>query len=238
MKLLTAFLVIPILSLFAIACNGDDDGDETPTAVPSIQAPTGTPEATATTEPEDTETPEATETPEPAETPDATTPPTDGTVFPQNPGSTDSFPMKSLPDPNIGIYTLTDVRVGAHPESGGWDRIVFEFEDVEGFPGGHPGGVVEYVDEMAQCGSGNPVEVDGEAILRVRLDATQAHDDNGNLTIDDTVVPGPGNSILEAVSTCDFEGIVEWAIGVPGEQNFKVAFLENPGRIVIDIKWP
>jgi hypothetical protein len=146
--------------------------------------------------------------------------------------------MKSLPDPNTGIYVLTDVRVGAHPESGGWDRIVFEFDPVEGFPGAHPGGIVEYVDEVFGCGSGMPVAVQGDAILRVRLDATQAHDDNGNLTIDATEIEGPGNSIIEAMSFCDFEGIVEWAIGVPAEQNFKVVFLENPARIVIDIKWP
>ena len=235
MKFVAAFLVFA-LSLFAVACDGDDDGDPTP--LPSVAAPTDTPEASATSEPEATETPAATQTPEPTEVVEPTVPPTDGTVFPQNPGSTDPFPMKSLPDPNTGIYVLTDVRVGAHPESGGWDRIVFEFEDVEGFPGAHPGGIVQYVDEASQCGSGQPVSVEGEAILEVRMDATQAHDDNGNLTIDAIEIDGPGNSILEAVSFCDFEGVVQWAIGVPDEQNFKVAFLQDPARIIIDVRWP
>lgn len=235
MKFVAAFSLI-VLSLFAIACDGEDDGDPTP--LPSIAAPTDTPEATATSAPEATDTPEATETPGPTGSTGGNIPPTDGTVFPQNPGSTDAFPMKSLPDPNQGIYVLTDVRVGAHSESGGWDRIVFEFEDVEGFPGAHPGGVVQYVDEASQCGSGDPVDVEGGAILEVRLDATQAHDDNGQLTIDATRIDGPGNAILEALSFCDFEGVVQWAIGVPAEQNFKVTFLENPARIVIDIKWP
>jgi hypothetical protein len=235
MRLLTALLLVPLLAVLAIACDGDDDSDSTP--VPSVAAPTNTAEApTATSEPVATNTPAPTAAP--TETGEPTVPPTDGTVFPQNPGSTDPFEMKSLPDPNVSIYVLTDVRVGAHPEQGGWDRIVFEFEDVDGFPGAHPGGIVQYADEVFQCGSGDPVEVEGEAILEVRLDATQAHDDNGNLTIDAIEIDGPGNSILEAKSFCDFEGVVQWAIGTPREQNFKVVFLENPARIVIDIKWP
>lgn len=236
MKRLTTLLVIPFLAVFAVACSGGNDADETPTSVPSVIAPTEvtsspTAPATATTAP-------ATNTPQPTATTPATEAPTDGTVYPQNPGSTDPFPMKSNPDPHAGIYVLTDVRVGAHPESGGWDRIVFEFEDTEGFPGGHPGGIVQYEDEVAQCGSGEPVDVEGNAILAVRFDATQAHDDNGQLTIDAIEVDGPGNSILQALSYCDFEGVVQWAIGTPGEQNFKVTYLESPARVVIDIKWP
>ncbi len=232
---MTTLLVIPLLVIFAVACSGDDDStDGTPTSIPTIVAPTesATAAASATSQAAPTDTPAATTTAEP------TTPPTDGTVFPENAGSTDPFTMKSNPDPSTDTYTLDDVRVGAHPESGGWDRIVFEFKDVGGVSGAHPGGTVEYVDEAAQCGSGAPVEVLGDAILAVRFDQTQAHDDAGNSTIEDVTVDGPGNSILEAASYCDFEGVVQWAIGVPGKQNFKVTYLENPSRIVIDVKWP
>jgi hypothetical protein len=238
MKKLTPLLVIPLLlafAVFAVACGDDDDADETPTNVPSVVAPTTSPTAAASA----TTAPSATNTPAASETAEATTvPPTDGTVFPENAGSTDPFTIKSNPDPSTATYVLEDVRVGAHPESGGWDRIVFEFHDVDGAPGAHPGGQVEYVDDAAECGSGTAVEVQGDAILAVRFDQTQAHDDSGNLTIDDTTVDGPGTSILEAASYCDFEGVVQWAIGVPGEQNFKVSYLEDPSRIVIDVKWP
>jgi hypothetical protein len=231
MKLLLS-LGLPLLFVAAVACGGDNDEAE-PTAttaagVPTLAAPTEAP-GSPTAGPTGTSAPAATAT---------SVPPTDGTVFPQNPGSTDSFPLKSNPDPNVGIYVLDDVRVGAHPESGGWDRIVFEFEDVAGFSGAHPGGVVEYTDEVFQCGSGMPVEVDGEAILQVRFDATQAHNDAGQLTIDALEIEGPGNSIIEAESFCDFEGVVQWAIGTSGEENFKVVFLENPNRVVIDVRWP
>ena len=56
-------------------------------------------------------------------------------------------------------------------------------------------------------------------------------------TIDSTEVNGPGNAILRSVSTCDFEAVVIWAIGTTGMKNYKVALLENPTRVVIDVKW-
>jgi hypothetical protein len=232
-------LLLVAFAFVAVACGGDGDEPEPTPTIPTIEAPSEVPSSptaapTSTSAPATATSAPATATPAPTQT----VPPTDGTVFPQNPGSTDPFPLKSNPDPAVGNYTLTDVRVGAHPESGGWDRIVFEFEDVGGFPGAHPGGIIEYVDEVFQCGSGFPVEVDGEAILSVRFDATQAHNEAGQLTVDALEVEGPGNSIIEAVSCCDFEGVVEWAVGTSGEENFKVALLENPSRVVIDIKWP
>ena len=239
MKVLV-FLLVPLLAFSAVACGGDDDSD--PTAVPTVEAPSEVPESptaepTGTSEPEATNTPEATATAQP--TPgEPTVPPTDGTVFPQNPGATDPHPLKPLPDPAQGIYVLTDVRVGAHPESGGWDRIVFEFEDVEGVPGAHPGGLIEYTEDVSQCGSGDAVEVEGEAILHVRFEMTQAHDEAGQATVDELEIDGPGNAIVHSRSICDFEGIVEWAVGTSGEENFKVALLEDPSRVVIDVKWP
>jgi hypothetical protein len=72
----------------------------------------------------------------------------------------------------------------------------------------------------------------------VRLDSTVAHDDNGNLTIDSIRIDGPGNSLLEAASYCDFEGIVQWALGVPSELEYNVTILEEPSRIVVDIQHP
>ena len=216
-KLLLA--VLPALIFFAVACSGDDDP-------PSV---TSTPAAGVTTAPSPSA---VTSTPSGASpTPASTVPPVDGTVFPQNPGSTDPTTIKSNPDAVTEAATLVDVRVGAHPESGGWDRIVFEFEDVR------PAGLVEYVDEAANCGSGNTVTLPGEAILAVRFDATNAHNEQGQLTIDATELNGPGNIIVKSVGTCDFEAVVSWAIGLKSMKNYKVSLLENPARIVIDVKW-
>ena len=210
--------IVPALLLVLVACSDDDPPSPTSTPpgevtmAPSPNAVTSTPSG-------------------PSPTAAATVPPVDGTVFPQNPGSTDPTTIKSNPDPVTQAATLVDVRVGAHPESGGWDRIVFEFKDVR------PAGLIEYMDEAASCGSGNTVTLPGEAILAVRFDATNAHDDNGQLTIDATVVSGPGNIILKSVSTCDFEAVVSWAIGLKSKKNYKVSLLENPTRVVIDVKW-
>ena len=213
--------------VFAVACDGGDDDDgETPTSVPTVEAPTEAP-ASPTTGATGPTGATGTAAPEPTDTPQSTQSP-GGTPFP---GSTDPVSFDQVGEPGEGNFVLDEVRVGGHD---GFDRIVFEFEDDDG----RPGGLIEYVDDAVQCGSGEPVEVEGSAILAVRFDRTQAHDDDGDLTIDSIRIDGPGDSILEAVSFCDFEGVVQWAIGVPGEQNFKVAFLEDPGRIVVDIKWP
>lgn len=164
-------------------------------------------------------------------TPAGSLPPVDGTVAPQNPGDTLPVIIKPNPDPVTGIATLTDVRVGAHPEQGGWDRIVFEFRD------SLPGGKIEYVDVAHACGSGEVVRLSGRRLLLVSFEPANAHDDAGRSTIRANRVTGPGNAILESRQICDFEAHVDWAVGVSGEQRFKVTTLRNPTRLVIDVKW-
>lgn len=164
-------------------------------------------------------------------------PPVDGTVPAQGTGGTDPVDIKSNPDPVSGAATLVDVRVGAHPEQGGWDRIVFEFKDVR------PAGRVDYVSGVSGCGSGLPVALPGSAVLRVKFGATNAHDEQGRVTIKGQPgnvppqVSGPGNAILQSKQSCDFEALVEWGVGVRARQPFRVFLLDNPTRVVIDVKW-
>ena len=80
-----------------------------------------------------------------------------------------------------------------------------------------------------------PVSLDGAGTLTVRMRDTQAHNEQGQSTIDDNSLDGTGAAILEAVQICDFEGIVEWAIGTDQVIGFKVTVLGNPDRIVVDI---
>jgi hypothetical protein len=199
MKVILALLAI-MLSGFLVACSGDDDSAAT-------AAPTTIPTTTISDGSLDS---------------DAGTPIPDG-------GSTDSFAFAALPDPATEPSLLTDVRVGAHPEDGGFDRIVFEFE------GARPSGLVGYQDEVSQCGSGQPVNPQGSAILKVHFDFTNAHTEAGQLSIASTTVDGPGNSILQSISSCDFEAVVEWAVGTNGKKPFTVTLLENPSRVVIDV---
>lgn len=127
------------------------------------------------------------------------------------------------------IVILDDVRIGAHPGEG-FDRIVFEFED--GLPNETD---IEYRNSVAQCGSGSPVSLDGAGNLVVTMHGAQAHNEQGQSTIDDNTLNGTGAAILEAVQTCDFEGVVQWAIGTDQIAGFKVTTLANPDRIVVDI---
>jgi hypothetical protein len=201
-------------ALVVAGCGGGYD-DPTPTA--GTTSTTATQQATSPT----------------ATSPAATaseTAPVDGTVAPQNPGAKDPVTTKSNPDPLTGQALLKDVRMGVHPENGGWERIVFEFE------GGLPPADVRYVTSESQCGSGQPMALAGSAVLRVRFSTAAAHNDAGQVTFGKQTVPGPGNTIVEAKQSCDFEAVLAWAMGLKAQQNFKVTTLQNPPRLVIDVK--
>ncbi len=218
---LTALLLAASLSVFAAACSSDAS-PPSPTAIPAVS--NGLP--TAASHPTE---PPATATSQPTEPP-ATSVPDTNPATPPAAGSTNSFAFPASPDSAAKPALLVDVRVGAHPENGGFDRIVFEFAN-----GQRPSGLVSYKTNLIQCGSGFPVDPPGSHTLSVHFDFTNAHTDSGALSIPSTTVSGPGNSILNSESTCDFEAVVEWAIGVDGEQPFTVTLLKNPNRVVIDV---
>jgi hypothetical protein len=214
-------LALPLcLALSLLACSSSDDADPTPTP----QAPTATRPASAATPP-------AAASPAASPTSIGTNaPPVDGTVAPRNAGDGGPVTIKATPGPASKIGVLDDVRVGAHPEEGGWDRIVFEFSDIL------PPGEVKYVQSATQCGSGETEKLAGTAVLQVGFTGTQAHTDAGQSTLTSRQITGPGNVILESHQICDFEGHVTWALGLKSQQRFKVTLLQDPSRVVIDIK--
>ena len=193
-------------------CGGDDEPKATATPVASS--------ATATVAATNTAKPLATATVAP-----------DGTIDPLGAGGTERWVVKALPETFTGNIVLKDVRMGVHPELGGWERIVFEFAGTA-----RPAAVIEYVPAVAQCGSGQALALKGSAVLSFRFEHAAAHDDQGKATFASTSLPGPGNTILETKQWCDFEGVLGWAAGMKGKQNFKVMTLENPVRIVVDVK--
>lgn len=126
---------------------------------------------------------------------------------------------------------LTDVRVVPNE---GFDRVVLEFIDEE-FPSYRIG----YVDApVLQCGSGDPVTIAGEALLLVRLQPANAHDEQGESTIDDRSVASALPVLREVTLTCDFEAHVEWVLGVASVNPFRVMELAEPARLVIDVQHP
>lgn len=217
-----AALLTPALIFLAVACGSADDDVPTATATTppeatATAAPSGTPDATATTAPA-SPSPEPTAPPAPSPTP-------------LNNGSNEPFAFAPDPDPATEAATLIDARTAAHD---GFDRIVFEFEGVR------PEGLVQYVEDAAHCGTGDPVTgLDGDTILSIGFEMTNGHTEAGEPTLDDHELDGPGNTIAEARMTCDFEAQVNWVIGVEGgERPFGVYLLESPSRVVIDIYAP
>ncbi|MEY2418576.1 MAG: hypothetical protein QOG90_1256 [Actinomycetota bacterium] len=134
----------------------------------------------------------------------------------------------STPD-NTKQAQLVDVQVGEHV---GFVRVVFRFSDAV------PGYSVRTAEPpFVQDGSGKEVTVDGNGHLAVRLIA-RAHDDNGKTTVP-TAIAFPHTSSIRAVALLgDFEGVVNYAIGLSEPTGFKAFTLTSPPRLVVDIQSP
>lgn len=124
---------------------------------------------------------------------------------------------------------LVDVRAASHD---GFDRVVFEFDLHD------PGFRAEYVDEAIACGSGNVVEIDGAALLQVRITPVAAHNEAGEPTFPQQELSPGLPSILEAEQTCDFEAEVTWVLGLAQEVDFNAISLREPFRVVVDVAHP
>lgn len=126
------------------------------------------------------------------------------------------------------VATLVEVETGRHES---FDRVVLEFDGAT-----LPGYTVEYADgPVHQCGSGRPVSVEGDAVLRVRLEPARAHDEAGEATVADRT-RAPGLPVLrEATLICDFEAHVEWVLGLAGRRPYRVLELSGPTRLVVDV---
>jgi hypothetical protein len=130
---------------------------------------------------------------------------------------------------------LERIAVGRHE---GFDRVVFQFRN-------HlPGYRVEYVQPpLKEDGSGNPVEIQGGAIVLVRMEQASGFD----LTTDEGVMvyKGPkriegsaaGTSIVrELARTGDFEAVLSWAVGLEERVDFRVRTASSPDRLIIDFR--
>jgi hypothetical protein len=132
--------------------------------------------------------------------------------------------------PEARMTTLESVRVARHPE---FDRVVLEFSGDD-----LPGYRLEYVDRpIRECGSGEVVQVAGDGWLSVRLTPSQAHDERGRATLRDRVIRPSVTNLLEMRMVCDFEGQVEWILGVRSPSPFRVLELFEPARLAIDVEF-
>lgn len=207
-----AFLLAAALGLSACAGGDDAPGDgSSPTPTP---VDTGSPSPTETA------------SPSPTASPGDTT----------NDGDDDAPPFPANAEPDTGeaaggsVGTLADIRVGGHE---GFDRVVFEFTG-----SGTPSWNVRYVEEAIQDASGEPVPVDGDAILEVTLFSVEIPEPDG------TFYDGPDEirveateQVKEVVYSSLFEGYLQAFIGVDdGEQPFRAYAMEDPSRIVVEVR--
>ncbi len=112
----------------------------------------------------------------------------------------------------------------------GYDRVVFELASDTA-----PGYRVQYATgPVRNCASGDVVSVAGSTRLVVHLEPARAHDDQGNpVPRQRDLVPGLP-VVREVKLVCDFEGQVEWVLGLPAKQPYRVT--ELAGSLVLDVK--
>ena len=149
-------------------------------------------------------------------------------------GQEPAFPAdtsRDVEEPSGGPLAVTQIRVARQD---GYDRVVFE---LAGREPGAPGWQVEYVEEARQDGSGDPVEVDGDATLSVRISGAGYPMDTGveEQPTEPAVPPGV-EVVRDVVVSSVFEGVFEAFVGTSREAPFRVFRLEDPARVVVDVR--
>jgi hypothetical protein len=144
-----------------------------------------------------------------------------------------TFPEGTAPQTteNSGEWdlVLADVSVGEHD---GYDRIVLEFTGT-----GTPGWTVNYVDEAVLDGSGEVVELDGDAILDIYASGT-TYPESEQDPYDGPrqFQPASGGDVVDVYVAGTFEGYTQVLAGIQGDRvPFRVFALSDPSRLVVDV---
>jgi hypothetical protein len=124
--------------------------------------------------------------------------------------------------------TVHDIRVGAHD---GFDRVVFEVGGI-----GTPGWDVRYVAAARSQGSGDPVDVAGDAVLQVTLTGAGYPYETGVEEYTGPSLKADGTSaVTEVVYDATYEGTSTAFVGTRAKNPFRVYALQSPTRIVLEV---
>ena len=144
-------------------------------------------------------------------------------------GATTSPDIRDLVGP-VESRKVINVRVGHHPDQR-FDRVVFDLS-----AGGDVGWFAEYVDAAHRQGSGEQVDVPGGAIIAVMLrgmDWTNPDIDE----YDGAPIDVSGDGVVAVRWDGSFEGDSQVFIGTTRRLPFRLAALEDPRRIYVDVAY-
>jgi len=120
---------------------------------------------------------------------------------------------------------LEDVRVVGHARG---DRIVLRFAGE-----GKPGWAVRYVDEAVVDGSGEVVDLDGNAILQLDVSGTPTQASGTTRPVH----RGLGGNVVAVHALSAWEGVTQVFLGIDGGRTpFRVSVLTAPSRLVLDVE--
>jgi hypothetical protein len=124
--------------------------------------------------------------------------------------------------------TVSDIRIGGHDD---FARVVLEVGGT-----GTPGWDVRYVDAAVSQGSGNAVDVAGNAVLQVTLTGVGYPYATGVEEYAGPSLTGAGTSaVTEVAYDKTFEGTAVAFVGTAAKNPFRVHLLENPTRVVLEV---
>ncbi|MCB2412415.1 hypothetical protein LGT39_06075 [Demequina sp. TTPB684] len=193
----------------------------------TVEATETTIEPTTTVEPTTTTTATAESTVTPTIT---ASPPTDE----EPPGEEAPFPADRAADRGQASANASlspeILRFGAHD---GYDRVVLDLRGT-----GEPGWLGEYVSDPRMAGSGNPVDIAGDAFLQVSVDGVVYPTEPGAIEYvgQERFQPSSASIIEEVVYGGVFEGQAEIYIGLSSDQPFRVFRTVDGKSVVIDIQ--
>jgi hypothetical protein len=157
--------------------------------------------------------------------PDADT----GTAAPSFPADTRPDTAEASADASV---TVSGIRTGRHD---GFDRVVLEVGGT-----GTPGWDVRYVDVASSQGSGDAVDVAGDAVLQVTITGAGYPYDTG---VEEWSGPDPlagqgTENVTEVVFDATFEGTTVAFVGTRTQAPFRVYALQDPTRVVVEVADP
>lgn len=108
---------------------------------------------------------------------------------------------------DVPLPHLVEVRTGDH-QPDGYSRITFAFR------GAYPGYRLQYVRQVTEDGTGNPIALPGTSFLQIVFNPAQAHDNAGNTTVKAGVILVNYRHLTSYTRAGDYEAYVTFGLGI------------------------